>query len=258
MGLVVVFVAVLLAMKFFVLPLYVISIIITGSLFISIYICCFSFGYAFFNPIHLFEKQAASWKRFVLGLTLGGLCGFFLALLGNLFLTGSTGFHLPTSSSGLEYFSAAIGIFIGIGNGESSRILVRIRREPVRSIALFSWNKFGRGFLLGSLTTIWASLLFCWNFVFFDASMYDRIANVFLSQIQDLYPDVNFYIIFGLVVISLVFGLIVGLIVGFILAFGHVILFKIEQLSEKRIGQIGIFFLIVGVILDLLSKIVSS
>jgi len=92
--------------------------------------------------------------------------------------------------------------------------------------------------------------------VSFDPSTYNALASIF-KQIPDLYPSIDFYVTSAGILVSLVFGLAGGLVTAIIYGYGYVLLYKVERLPKKRLGQIGLGFTILGIVVMALPSLMS-
>lgn len=236
------------------------NILIDSLILVSILIFCLLSGYVFFNQPQFYNPylDKGSWRKFALWLVVGWICGFALLLLSHLLLMDVTGFILPAS---------AIGTLVAFGNGEAKRLLNE-RRPKARPVAqgseegrnplypVLSWARFRRGFSIAFIFASMVSSLLYYNLFSFDPTVYNSLANIF-KQVPDLYPSIDFYVKFAGIFVSLVFGLAGGLITAIIYGYGYVLLYKAERLPKKRLGQIGLGFTVLGIVVMALPSLIS-
>jgi hypothetical protein len=174
-------------------------------------------------------SRRASWLHFFLWCFIGGLCGLPLILLPLLFVR----MVLPVF---VQVIPLVVGILIGIRKGRISELLKQPKpfykvmygpnekgvfnrrvRTPI------NWVKFVRGFVIG-LT------------IFGLYSSYGPL-------------PLNLIAIYYFMVSGLVSAIPIALMLGSIYGFGPFVLAKVMSLPDYRLGQIGVFLTITGIIL---------
>jgi MFS family permease len=168
--------------------------------------------------------ERASWQYFILWLVVGNVIALALSSL--------LSRYIIIDKPNFIYIVFTYCLLLPIVNARADKIIKQIKPRYKYSIQrnqlllLINWKRFLRGFKVGALYSIASSFIFLVTYNSYN------LANLL-------------YLIFER--LSDIIGL--GLIIGCLYGFGPVLVFKVENLSERRFGQIGIVMALTGIII---------
>lgn len=188
------------------------------------------------------RPKRISWRNFVLWHILANTLVFSLSL----YVAWISG---PENSTSIGEVLLLVGLFITILLSETHIFITQVKAR-VRAIRdkespdirfshyepMINWRRFVRGFSVGLLDG-----LFLCGGMFRIAALFGGVSDVNSTSLGQ----------------GIIGGLMVGLLFGSIYGFGPILTYKIEHLSERSLGQIGLALAVLGTLIALLPSLTS-